>query len=169
MMKKVNVFYLSLVPLGVLLFVFFAMQTRETVAFYGFAETNETEINYNHPVVVDKIRVTPGQYVTQGTVLMNLSRIATKEQLQDQDYLISELQAEETIWQQEKQNEIAVMRTEQKLKLDALDTKLATLRQDLEYQKSLMEGLSTLEANEGDYQLLEDNIRAVEKERALVQ
>lgn len=168
MMKKVNVFYLSLVPLGIVLFIFFVAQTHETVAFYGFAETNETEINYNHPVVVDQIRVTPGQYVTRGTVLMNLSRIATKEQMQDQDYIISELQAEETIWRQEKQNEINVMRAEQKLKLEALDTELTTLRQELAYQKSLTDGLSTLEAHESNYQLLEDKIKAVEKERALL-
>ena len=167
-MKNVNVFYLSLVPIGIVLFIFFAMQTRETVAFYGFAETNETEINYNHPVVVDRIHVTPGQYVTQGTVLMNLSRIATKEQMQDQDYLISELQAEETIWKQEKQNEIDVLRAEQKLKLEALNIKSATLQQELAYQKSLVENLATVPADEGNYEFLEDKIGAVEKEKALL-
>ena len=129
-MKRVNVFYLSLFPLGISLFIFFMIQSRETVSFYGFAETNETEINYNYPVVVDQIRVAPGQYVKQGTVLMNLSRLTIEEEMQDQEYLISELQAEETMWQQEKQNDIDVARAEEQLRLDELDAELATLRQE---------------------------------------
>ena len=168
MMKQLNLFYLSLVPLGIILFAFFIAQTRETVSFYGFAETNETEINYNYPVVVDNIRVTPGQYVSKGTVLLNLSRITSNEQLQDQNYRIAELMGEEAIWQQEKQNELNVMRAEQKLKLEELDTELATLRQELAYQKSLSEGLSTLKANETTYQPLQDKIQAVEKEKSLL-
>ena len=168
-MKRINVFYFSLFPLGILLFVFFVVQSRETVSFYGFAETNETEINYNYPVVVDQIRVTPGQYVKQGTVLMNLSRLTTKEQMQDQDYLISELQTEETMWQQEKQNDINVLRAEHQLKRGELDTKLTTLRQELAYQQSLAEGLSTLETDQANYQPLQDKIKATEKEQQLVE
>ena len=167
-MKRINLFYASLIPIGIILFAFFAIQSRETVAFYGFAETNETEINYNHPVMVDQIRVTPGQYVTRGTTLLNLSRIASKEQLQDQNYRISELLAEEAIWQQEKQNELRVMRAEQQLKLDELDAQLAGLRQELAYQKSLTEGLSTLGNDEATYQPLQDKIERVEKEKALL-
>jgi multidrug resistance efflux pump len=167
-MKQINLFYASLIPIGIVLFVFFAVQSRETVAFYGFAETNETEINYNHPVVVDQIRVTPGQYVTRGTTLLNLSRIASKEQLQDQNYRISELLAEEAIWQREKQNELKVLRTEQQLKLDELDAQLANLQSELEYQQSLTKGLSTFPASEATYRPLLEKIGRVEKERTLL-
>ena len=168
-MKRINVFYLSLFPLGIILFVFFVLQSRETVSFYGFAETNETEINYNYPVVVNKIRVTPGQYVKKGDVLMNLSRMATKDQMLDQDYLISELQTEETMWQQQKQNDIDVMRAEQQLKLEELDNKLTSLRQELAYQQSLAEGLSTLEKDQENYRPLLDKIKATQKEKQLVE
>ncbi len=167
-MKRINLFYASLIPIGIVLFVFFAVQSRETVAFYGFAETNETEINYNHPVMVDQIRVTPGQYVTRGTTLLNLSRIASKEQLQDQNYRISELLAEEAIWQREKQNELKVLQTEQQLKLDELDAQLANLQLELEYQQSLTKGLSTFPANEATYQPLLKKIERVKKERTLL-
>lgn len=168
-MKRINVFYLSLFPLGIILFVFFVLQSRETVSFYGFAETNETEINYNYPVVVNKIRVTPGQYVKKGDVLMNLSRMATKDQMLDQDYLISELQTEETMWQQQKQNDIDVMRAERQLKLEELDNKLTSLRQELAYQQSLAEGLSTLEKDQENYRPLLDKIKATQKEKQLVE
>ena len=168
-MQRINVFYLSLFPLGIILFIFFVVQSRETVSFYGFAETNETEINYNYPVVVDKIRVTPGQYVKKGDVLMNLSRMSAKERMQDQDYLISELQTEEMMWQQEKQNDINVLRAEQQLKLEELNTKLADLRQELAYQRSLADELSTLETDQANYQPLQDKIAATEKEKQLVE
>ena len=166
---KINIFHISLVPVGIVLFTFFILQSRETVSFYGFAETNETEINYNHPVVVDRIRVTPGQYVTKGATLMNLSRIATKEQLADQDYRISELLAEEAIWQQEKQNELKILRAERQMTLEKLDAELSDLRQQLAYQKSLAEGLATLETDQADYQPLKNKIAAVENERKLQQ
>ena len=168
-MKNVNIFYLSLFPLGIILFVVFALQSRETVSFYGFAETNETEINYNYPVVVNQIRVTPGQYVKKGDVLLNLSRMTTKEQMQDQDYLISELQTEEMMWQQGKQNDINVLRAERQLKLDELDTKLTELRQELAYQQSLTEELSTLKTDQANHQPLLDKIKAAQKEKQLME
>ena len=166
---KVNLFYISLIPVGIGLFTFFILQSRETVSFYGFAETNETEINYNYPVVVDQIKVTPGQYVTKGTTLLNLSRIATKEQLVDQDYRISELLAEEAIWQQEKQNELKILRAERQIALEKLDAELSDLRQSLAYQRSLAEGLSTLDTGQANYQPLENKIAAAENERKLQQ
>ncbi len=168
-MKQMNFFYISLIPVGAVLFAFFALQSRETVSFYGFAETNETEINYNHPVMVDRIHVTPGQYVTKGTTLLNISRIATKETLADQDYRISELLAEEAIWQQEKQNEIQVLRAERQIQLEALEAELATLKQELVYQRSLANELTTLETTEASYQPLLDKIAATERERTLRQ
>ncbi len=165
---KVNLFYASLIPIGLILFVFFALQGRETVAFYGFAETNEVEINYNHPVVVNNIRVTPGQYVTKGTKLLNLSRISAKEELLDQDYRISELLAEEDIWQQNKQNELSILRAEQRMKLERLDAQLADLQQELAYRESLTEGLSTLSSDTADYQPLRNKIALTQKERTAV-
>ena len=46
---------------------------KKTVLFYGFAETKETEINLDHPVEVNRLYVTPGQMVAEGTLLAEVT------------------------------------------------------------------------------------------------
>ena len=164
-----NGFYVSLAVLGITLTNVFFNHKQEAISFYGFAETNETAINYNHPVVVDKIHVIPGQYVEKGEVLLNISRIKSKEVLADQPYSISELQAEEQIWKSEKDNQIKVTQAERKLKLETLDLKLAELEKEVQHRQSLLEGLSTLNPNQTRQQPLIDKMEALKKERALVE
>lgn len=168
-MKKryFNGFYISLVVIGLVLINIFFNHQREAVSFYGFAETNETAINYNHPIVVDKIHVTPGQYVNKGDLLLNISRIKSKETLSDQPYSITELQAEEAIWKSEKESQISVIKAERKLKLETLDLKLAELENEWKHRQSLLEGLSTLNPDQPQHHPIKDKIQALEKERSL--
>ena len=169
MMRHINWFYISIAILGVVLVNILINHNEEAISFYGSAETNETAINYNHPVMVDKIHITPGQYVNKGDVLLNVSRIASKETLQDQPYAISELLAEEAIWKAEKESEITVIKAERKLKLEALNNKLSELQKELQHRESLMEGLNTLKTDKPKYQPIKDKIQAVKKEKALLE
>ena len=105
-MEKINLFYIVVVGLGVALITLLRPDFHQSLSFYGFAESNETDINYNYPVVVDHIYVTPGQAVVQGDTLMKISRRKSKEVLEDQIFRIAKLEAEEEIWRQNKENEI---------------------------------------------------------------
>ena len=92
----------------------YILRTAETstLSFYGFAESKETEINYNYPVVVESILIAPGQAVREGQTLLKLARISSKEKHSDQEFLIAELNAESTVWKQKKKDQITLLSQE---------------------------------------------------------
>jgi len=74
-LKQFNLFYISvLLSCALLYFVLLEPEDTSSFSIYGFAESNETEVNYNYPVVIEKILVTPGEKVDSGQVLMHLTR-----------------------------------------------------------------------------------------------
>lgn len=151
MSRYFNLFYIVLLLLtGVAAYILSTYQ-QETLSFYGFAESNETEINYNHPVVVDHIMVKPGQEVKTGEVLMRISRIKSKEALADQDFKIAELQAEAKASKQKVNDRISQVRQEAASKKVVLDDQIATLQKELKFKQSLATGLSTVDVEVVDY------------------
>ncbi|MEM6841065.1 MAG: hypothetical protein AAF632_02460 [Bacteroidota bacterium] len=164
-----NGFYLSLAILGVVLANIFFNQQKNTISFYGFAETNETAINYNHSVMVNEIHVMPGQYVNKGDILLSISRIKSKESLPNQPYSISELRAEEETWQREKEYDIDVIKAERKLKLENLNQELSELEKKLQHRESILRELSTLNDGQSGHQSLSNKIEAIKKERKLLE
>lgn len=165
-MKRINVFYLSILLVSILLFVLLQPTAPSDLSFYGFAESNETEINYNYPVVVDRILITPGQAVIKGDTLMLLSRRQSKENLEDQKYQITVLEAEEKIWQQRKLNEIDELNQDTQNKKTEIDAKINALKQELEFNQSLSEGLTSIPANQSNYNPIEAKIKGLEIEKA---
>ncbi len=169
-MRLFNLFYLILIALGVAFFYFMRSSNNEVLSFYGFAESNETEINYNYPVVVDKIHVTPGQEVKAGQVLLELSRIKAKEALSEEPYRIAQLKSEAQLWNQRKKDQIAEEQQSRQLALAQLEADIVTLQKELDFKGSLVEGLKTLEPNRSDYNPIRDQIAKLEdKKKAVVQ
>lgn len=163
---RFNFFYLVVLLLGLSMFFLFRPPTTETLSFYGFAESAETTINYNYPVVVDRVLVRPGQEVAAGEPLLDISRRKSKETLADQQFRIAELHAEERLWRQRKENELNQIRQSSEDKLAGIDARLIALRRELAYKRSLAEGLTTITAGEAEYQPLENEIEDLEAERA---
>jgi len=168
-MKHFNIFNLSVVVIGALLWFLMAGQKKEVISFYGFAETNETEINFNHPVVINEIKVSPGEFVHEGQTLMEISRIKSKESLQSQSYEIQELLAEEKIWKQNKEEELKVLKSDHALRISNLDSKIKAAQEELEYKKNLAKGLKTIEADASSYSPFEKKLDSFHKEKLALQ
>lgn len=164
-MKNVNLFYVSIISTGIILFTGLSPDFHKELSFYGFAESRATEINYNYPVVVDKILVKPGQAVKAGQVLMQLSRRKSKETLEDQSFRIAQLKAEETLWKQKQANEIEVLKIDQQARLAEIERKIERTQKELAYKKSLMENLQSIEPVETSYKPLEDALINFEQEK----
>jgi len=162
---RINLFYISIILVAIGLWCLVSNLQTESISFYGFAETNETEINFNHPVVIDNILVSSGQKVVKGETLMKVSRVKSKEFLQKQTFEIEELKAENKIWQANKDQKIKVMDSEQALKLNGLDAKIKELEKELKFKKNLVEGLSTITTKENSYKPLEDKIKIAKTEK----
>lgn len=153
-MKYFNPFYVG-VLLTALLLVYLLRTPPDAneLAFYGFAESAETEINYNYAAAVEEIVVRPGQAVDSGTVLLRLLRRNPKDVLADQAYRIEELRAEETAWRDARRQELSLLDAEYSRKQQQVADRLRAVNEELDYQSSLPE-LSSIDVPRGDYQPL---------------
>jgi len=176
-MRFFNIFYLVLLLLGCAFAYYMQLGNTEVLSFFGVAESNETEINYNHSIVVDQILVQPGQNVTKGDVLLKVSRIKSKETMTDNGYRIAEVNADIALLNQKKRDEIAS--EEQKLALDlqVTDEKIAELEKELAFKTALAKDLSSIETEGASYRPIEDKIanlsasktRAIESSRLKIE
>ncbi len=164
-MPRVNLFYIAVGLIGILLFGLFRPSTHGDLSFYGFAESNETEINYNYPVVVDQILVTPGQAVKKNDTLMKISRRLAKESLEDQDFRIAELKAEEALWRQKKESEIAEEEQIKQTKLEEADIQIRRIEKELAFKKSISQELKSISPATSAYQPLEDQLVELKAEK----
>lgn len=164
-MKNFNLFYVAIVAASTLLVTILRPDYHRELSFYGFAESRATEINYNYPVVVEKILVKPGQEVKAGEVLINLSRRKAKDILEDQNFRIAELKAEEALWKKKQQNEIEELTLNKRNQLSEIEAKIAKTQQELAYKKSLVEGLTSISPKETSYKPLETTLQRYQQEK----
>jgi multidrug resistance efflux pump len=156
-MKLLNPFYLSVVIGAGLLFWLLRTPPGDELALYGFAESSETEINYNFPVAVQEILVRPGQPVDSGEVLLRLIRRTPETKLADEGYRIDELRAEETAWREERRQRLKVVDTEYSTRRQEIEQRIEALTEDQRFQETLPD-LTTIEVPEGDYRPLETRL-----------
>lgn len=161
---RINLFYPFVLLVGIALYFLLQPPEQTELSFFGFAESNETAVNYNYPVVVDRLLVQPGASVKKGQPLLEVSRRKSKEVLADQEFRIAELRAEQTLWLQRKKDELTATAGKTADQLAEMEARLQSLREELAYKKSLSAGLSTLQPAEVDYQPLENRIRLLEEE-----
>lgn len=168
-MRFFNLFYISVIAVGILLYLMLdPTYNPSEISFYGFAESNETEINYNYPVVIDRIHVTPGQSVKSGEILMHISRRKSKETLSDQQYQIEELRAEEKAWKTKKRNDIKTFEIEKSSKIDEIAARISEARSEWDYLKKLGQGLQSIQSSDSEYSPLEAKINRLENEKSSI-
>jgi len=143
-------------------------QGGEVASFYGFAENKETEINFNYPVVIGDIKVRPGEFVKEGTPLIDLYRIKAKEVMADESFKIADLRAKETIWRTEVENDLKQLGLKKKLEVDKIITAIKKLKDQKDFDQSLYKDLKSVKASEKKYAPLSSKIAALERELSLV-
>ncbi len=164
-----KLFYIIVAVIGLGFIYILGDSKREVLSFYGFAESNQTEINYNHPVVVQEINVTPGQAVKPGEVLMKLARVKSKESLSDQEFKIDELYAESRLWQQKKKDQLDREEQARDDKLTEIDLEIKNLQKEIEFKSSLVEGLSSIKVEEQNFNPILNKITELETEKVGVE
>lgn len=161
---RINLFYPAVFVVGIGLYFLLQQPAQSELNFYGFAESEETMVNYNYPVVIDEILVQPGQEVVKGQTLLRVSRRKAKETLADQEFRIGELRAEQKLWAQRKRDELTGDQEKTESSIAGMKARLQGLRDELAHKKSLAEGLQSISVESADYQPLEDKIRNLEAE-----
>lgn len=168
MNRYFNIFYLSIIAIGIALFFLVNPKESSIVSFYGFAETNETEINFNYPVVINKIFVTPGQHVKKDDVLMQVSRMNNKDKLEQEPFKIAEIQAEKNSKISKLESEIDLAKASHQITIEKLDTEIEKLTKELNYKIDLAKDLENVELADNTYTPLRNKIDALKNEKTLL-
>lgn len=168
MMKYIKPYYIIAVLIGVWIFWFNAQGNQQPEEFYGFAENRDTEVNFNYPVVVKRIHVTEGEKVNEGALLFHLQRIQAKEELAEENFRISELQAESKAWKAEKAGDLKIKEAEYQMELKVIDDKIGEISRELSYKKSTYSDIKSLSGIPLDFSSMENELIALEQKKKML-
>jgi len=118
---------------------------QEELTLFGFAETKETEINLNFPVMVEELNVLSGQSVKAGTVLLKAKRLDSDLRFEDQDMKVSEINAKKRIWRSEQQGKLKTLEASYLQKIGNIETEIASINNKINQQRELYKGLEHVE------------------------
>ena len=163
-MKYINIFYISIIVIAGLLFLLQKTHKSNIISFYGYAENKETEINFNHPVQVKKIHVSPGQKVKKDTPILDVIRIENKSQFADQQYKIDGIHADKRIWQTKLNGAIKLLREEKAIKLSEISQQKKKLIGEQQFGEKLYEGLSSIDRPTQANTTIQSELQALEEE-----
>ena len=167
-MKLFNPIYLVAIVVGFFLWKFSLSFTKESILFYGFAENKETEINLDHSVHVDKILVTPGEFVKKGQLLIEVSQTDFEFDISQEKNNIDELKIKETLWQAEVDRKIELLKTKHQTEITEIQAEISEIIAEKNYQESLFTDLETLnsESRKISYDPLQEKINKLDGEKA---
>ena len=157
-MKRYNFIYIvGFLMLCMLVYMTLTIQS-ESAFFYGFAENKQTEISHNRNVLVAKIHVNNGQEVQEGDLLIEVIDEEIKLK-------IGELEIEKTAVEvsseskiQEINNKIRQIQTSRNSEIIEIKSDIIELEKEISHNKSLYDGLKTIQNKNNDYQS-SDNIK----------
>lgn len=162
---KINAFYIAiLLVIATLGYLVFNTSNNVDISFFGLAESQETEINYNYPVQIDHIKVKAGQRVTKGDTLLLISRIKSKETLQDQGFQIAELKARLANRKQAIKNEIVLLEKETSANSEKILADIDAIEKEINYRKSVAESIQTIPGDDAAYKPLQIELKKLREE-----
>ncbi len=121
---------------------------KEELTLFGFAETKETEINLNFPVMVNELNVLSGQSVKEGDILLRAKRLDSNIRFEDQEMKISEINAKKRIWRSEQEGKLKTLESSYLQKVGDIKTQIDALNNKITQQKELYKGLDHIEDNQ---------------------
>ena len=169
-MKKINLIYLAFIPVLIGIFYINWNYARHTVVFYGFAENKETEINHEHPVQVNKIYVTPGQFVNKGDLLLEATHSKFDLRMND---LTHDIQAMELQIKERRADILRSIRekeTERETKIKEVELSIQKLESEIKLNQSLLKDLKSIETkNTHTLSPSEIKLSNLQKEKELIE
>ncbi len=147
-MKRFNLVYLLFFLVIAAVWQMNQRYGKHTVMFYGFAETKETEINLDHPIEVNRLYVTPGQKVKEGTLLAEVTHTNFGLKLNDINFSIEKLKTEEEIWKADIRSSINRLTAQKVAKESEIQSQIRQLEMELKVNRSLVEGLKSISVSE---------------------
>ncbi|MEP6647995.1 MAG: biotin/lipoyl-binding protein [Saprospiraceae bacterium] len=137
---------------------------RSSTSFFGVAENQETEINLEHEATVNTINVTEGQFVSKGTLLMEVSWSELEFKMSALNHEITELSSRDRINQEEIRGNLERYKALRADKVEDVQGRIRLLESENLLNQQLFAGLKSLPpAEEGEsasvYQTKLKNLR----------
>lgn len=143
-MRRINLLYWSIPLLICGLFAFYRYLNRSAASFYGVAENQETQINQEHAVTINRIYATPGQFVRKGALLMEVTRTALDFKMSDLSHNIAELEARDQLRNADIRSDLERLHAQRAEKTGALDARIRQLESERLLNQSLLRELRSV-------------------------
>ena len=171
-MKRFNILYWILLP--ALVYGIYKLSlnfNHQAETFFGFAENKEMQINLEHPLMVNRIAVTPGQAVKKGDLLLEVTRVELDLKLSDVAHNISELEAKTHISRAELQSNINRLKAQRTEKVSDIQSRIHAVEAEVALNELLVKDLKSVKVAESATMLNNPNqlkINALKEELRLV-
>lgn len=141
---RINILYWIIPLVAWALFSIYQYLSRGSASFYGVAENQETQINLDHPVTVNRIYYTQGQFVSKGALLMEVTRTALDLKMSDLTHGIAELQVRDQLHVAEIRGDLERLRAERAEKSGVVQARIRVLESEQSLNQSLFRDLRSI-------------------------
>jgi multidrug resistance efflux pump len=171
-MKRFNILYWLVLPT-----LFYGIYTlslsfnHQAETFFGFAENKEMQINLEHPLMVNRVAVTPGQAVKKGDLLLEVTRVELDLKLSDVAHNISELEARTHISRAELQSNVNRLKAQRTGKVSDIQSRIHAVEAEIALNTLLVKDLKSVKVSESATMINNPNqlkINALKDELRLV-
>lgn len=145
-MKKINLIYIAFLLMLYALFRINMSFGKGSAFFYGFAENKEVELNHDEAVLISKILVTPGQEVSKGQLLIEVSRSSIGLKIDNAAHDLQRLEVAHDIQRQNLQNKLQQVRAGKQSKVAEIQAQINTLESKIALNQYLLEDLQSVDA-----------------------
>ncbi|MFN0013945.1 MAG: HlyD family secretion protein [Saprospiraceae bacterium] len=143
-MRRFNLLYLALPVAAWALYGLFNYLSQGTATFFGVAENLETHINLDQDATVNRIHVSAGQFVTKGTLLLEVTRTALGFKASELGHEIAELEANDRLRVAELQGNIKRLHAQRTEKTGGIQARIRTLEAEQALNRSLLRELKSV-------------------------
>ncbi len=149
-MRSINLLYLILPLAAWAVFGLFKYLNHGTATFYGVAENLETQVNLDHAVTVNRIHVQAGQFVTKGTLLLEVTRTVLDFQVKELRHEIAEVEANTRLRIAELRGELERLRAQRAEKVGEIQAGIRTLEAEQALNRTLLRELKSVSVTSGN-------------------
>jgi multidrug resistance efflux pump len=147
-MRRINLLFLSIPIMLLFMFVVIRNLNRSTTHFFGVAENEETQINLEHACSINRIYVSQGQYVSKGTLLLDVTRTALEFKLSELSHDINELLARDRLNIADIQGNLERYRALRAEKIGSIQARIRLLESEQTLNHSLFLDLQSVQTTD---------------------
>jgi len=143
-MRRINILYLAIPLVLYGLLMIYRGVNRSTASFFGVAENQETEINLEHDATVGHIYVTQGQFVTKGTLLLEVRRSMLDYKMSELQHNISSMLVQDQLNTIEIQGRLDRLKAERAEKVGSIQASIRVLESEEALNRELFHNLKSI-------------------------